>query len=59
MHDLRRDMQAGFDSLRQDMQTGFNEFRRVHERDFRIAFVALVITAIGLAGLIARSAHWL
>jgi len=54
--DLRTDMRdfhTEMRELRQEMQAGFNEARRIHERDFRIN------TAIGLAGLIARSAHWM
>ncbi len=60
--DLRtdmRDFRAEMREMRQEMQAGFNEARRIHERDFRITFGALIITAIGLAGLIARSAHWM
>jgi len=60
--DLRtdmRDFRAEMREMRQEMQAGFNEARRIHERDFRINFGALIITAIGLAGLIARSAHWM
>ena len=60
--DLRTDMRdfhTEMRELRQEMQAGFNEARRIHERDFRITFGALIITAIGLAGLIARSAHWM
>jgi len=60
--DLRTDMRdfhTEMRELRQEMQAGFNEARRIHERDFRINFGALIITAIGLAGLIARSAHWM
>ena len=60
--DLRtdmRDFRAEMREMRQEMQAGFNEARRIHERDFRINFGALIITAIGLAGLIARSAYWM
>jgi len=60
--DLRTDMRdfhTEMRELRQEMQAGFNEARRIHERDFRINFGALIITAIGLAGLIARSAYWM
>ena len=62
MRDFRaemRDFHTEMRELRQEMQAGFNEARRIHERDFRINFGALIITAIGLAGLIARSAHWM
>ena len=60
--DLRtdmRDFRAEMREMRQEMQAGFNEARRIHERDFRITFGAFILTAIGLAGLIARSAHWM
>ena len=60
--DLRTDMRdfhTEMRELRQEMQAGFNEARRIHERDFRITFGAFILTAIGLAGLIARSAHWM
>jgi hypothetical protein len=54
-----RDFHTEMRELRQEMQAGFNEARRIHERDFRITFGAFILTAIGLAGLIARSAHWM
>jgi len=60
--DLRTDMRdfhTEMRELRQEMQAGFNEARRIHERDFRITFGAFILTAIGLAGLIARSAYWM
>ena len=60
--DLRTDMRdfhTEMREMRQEMQAGFNEARRIHERDFRITFGAFILTAIGLAGLIARSAYWM
>lgn len=48
LRDLRRDMAAGFDTVNQ---------RR--ERDFRLLFGAIIVVAIGLAGLIARTQHWI
>lgn len=62
LRDLRseaRDFRAEMRDLSRDMHAGFEQIRRTHERDFRITFGALVVTAIGLAGLIAHSAHWL
>jgi hypothetical protein len=59
MRDLRQEMHTGFDTFRQEIQSGFSETRRVHVRDFRITFAALIATALGLAGLVAHSAHWL
>jgi hypothetical protein len=46
-------MTAGFTSLRTDM-TSIDQRR---ERHFRITFGAIITTTLGLAYLIARSAH--
>ncbi len=45
--------------LRSDVQTDIRDLRRVHDRDFRLTFGAIVTTALGLAYLIARVAHWM
>jgi hypothetical protein len=52
---LRSDMSSGFAAKRADMTN--MELRR--ERDFRITFGAIITTTIGLACLIAHTAHWL
>jgi hypothetical protein len=62
LRDIRselRDFRIEMRELRQDMHAGLNEVRRVHERDFRLTFGALIATAVGVASLIARSVHWL
>jgi hypothetical protein len=41
------------------LRTDVRELRSAHDRDFRIIFVALMSTAMGLAGLIAKGFKWL
>jgi hypothetical protein len=62
----RADTAAGFAMLRSEMTAGFAAMRaemlnmeQRRERDFRITFGAIITTTLGLAYLIARSAHWL
>lgn len=45
--------------LRTELHTEVRDFRRVHDRDFRITFGAIITTTVGLAALIAHVAHWL
>ena len=45
--------------FRKELQDFRSEFRRIHDRDFRITFGAIITTTIGLAALIAHVAHWL
>ncbi len=52
---LRTEMNAGFAALRAEIASV--DQRR--ERDFRILFGTIITTSLGLAWLIARSAHWL
>jgi len=52
---MRTEMTAGFATMRTEMTT--MEQRR--ERDFRIAFGAIITSTLGLAYLIAHTAHWL
>jgi hypothetical protein len=52
---MRTEMTAGFAAMRTVITT--MEQRR--ERDFRIAFGAIITTALGLAYLIVHTAHWL
>ena len=52
---LRTEMNAGFAALRAEIASV--DQRR--ERDFRILFGTIITTPLGLAWLIARSAHWL
>ncbi|HXT78600.1 MAG TPA: hypothetical protein VN702_03480 [Acetobacteraceae bacterium] len=70
MREMRREMQGGFDALRQETQssfaalrqeinTGFADVRRVHDRDFRLTWGALIGGSLGLLYLIAHTAHWL
>jgi hypothetical protein len=61
----RADTTAGFAAMRAEMTTGFGAMRaemismeQRRERDFRITFGAIITTTLGLAYLIARSAHW-
>ncbi|HEY2619443.1 MAG TPA: hypothetical protein VGI78_19030 [Acetobacteraceae bacterium] len=52
-HDYLPTCKPGFASLRR-----LPPYQR-RERDFRITFGAIISTALGLAFLIARTAHWL
>ena len=63
---VRTEMTTGITVMRTEMTTGFAAMRaemismeQRRERDFRITFGAIITTTLGLAYLIARSAHWL
>lgn len=45
--------------IKQELREFRSEFRRIHDRDFRITFGAIITTTVGLAALIAHVAHWL
>ncbi len=54
--------QVTLQAIREDIRDLRREVlaqRSVHERDFRLTFGAIIATALGLATLIARVAHWL
>ncbi len=53
--ELRTEMR----DLRTSISAEFREVRRVHDRDFRITFGAIITTTLGLAALIAHVAHWI
>jgi hypothetical protein len=55
MHEMRRDMLAGFDRI--DGKLDRVDGKR--ERDFRLLFAAIIVATLGLAGLIARTQHWI
>ncbi len=57
--DLRRDMTGQASDLRREIASQGSDLRRIHDRDFRLTFGAIIATALGLATLIARVAHWL
>lgn len=66
LSDLRAEMRGSTNELRteirglrSDVQTDIRDLRCVHDRDFRLTFGAIVTTALGLAYLIARVAHWM
>jgi hypothetical protein len=42
-----------------EMKTDGREHRRATDRDFRLLFGALIIAALGLAGLMAKGFHWI
>jgi hypothetical protein len=52
---MRAEMTAGFASVRTET-TALDQRR---ERDFCLTFGAIITTTLGLAYLIARTAHWL
>jgi hypothetical protein len=52
---MRSEMTAGFTSLRSEMIT----LDQRRERDFRLTFGAIITATLGMAYLIAHTAHWL
>ncbi len=63
---MRSEMTAGFTSVRSEMSAGFTSVRaeiaavdQRRERDFRLTFGAIITATLGMAYLIARTAHWL
>ena len=52
---MRSEMTAGFTSVRAEIAAV--DQRR--ERDFRLTFGAIITATLGMAYLIARTAHWL
>lgn len=62
LSELRDEMRIGFRELRtelRDMRTELRDMRQRQERDFRLLFGAVIIATLGLAGLIARTQHWI
>jgi hypothetical protein len=60
--DFRSEQRSGFTDLRTELRAMRADIAAVdqhRERDFRITFGAITTTALGLAFLIARTAHWL
>jgi hypothetical protein len=62
----RAEMAAGFTAGRAEMAAGFTAGRaemtaldQRRERDVRLTFGAIITATLGMAYLIARSAHWL
>src|SRR6185312_5335050 len=53
IHDLRADMRI----MLQTINDGFAEVRRVHDRDFRMTWGALIAGGLGLMYLLAHTAH--
>jgi hypothetical protein len=42
-----------------EIKSDIRDSRRVHDRDFRILFAAIITAALGLAWLMAKGFHWL
>jgi hypothetical protein len=60
--DLRTELRNGLTDLRTELRAMRGDIAAVdlrRERDFRITFGAIITTTLGLAFLIARTAHWL
>ena len=57
--ELRSEIGALRSELRSELHSEVSDLRRIHDRDFRLTFGAIVTTALGLAALIAHVAHWL
>ncbi len=56
---LRQEMEIQSGELRRAVQEQGAEQRRVHDRDFRLTFGAIIASTLGLAALIAHVAHWI
>lgn len=61
---LAQTTQATLASMQQDIRLSrqavdrqIGELRRVHDRDFRLTFGAIIASTLGLAALIAHEAH--
>lgn len=59
IHDFRSEVRGDLHDLRTELRTEVRDLRRIHDRDFRITFGAIITTTVGLAALIAHVAHWL
>jgi hypothetical protein len=60
--DIRAEQRSGIADLRTELRAMRADIAAVdqrRERDFRITFGAIITTTLGLAFLIARTAHWL
>jgi capsule polysaccharide export protein KpsE/RkpR len=57
--ELRSELHSVVGELRSELHSEVSELRRIHDRDFRLTFGAIITTALGLAALIAHVAHWL
>jgi len=56
---LRSEIRSEIGGLRSEVRFDIGDLRRIHDRDFRITFGAIVTTTVGLAALMAHVAHWL
>ena len=56
---LRSEVHSEISGLRSEVRSDIGDLRRIHDRDFRITFGAIVTTTVGLAALMAHVAHWL
>jgi len=59
LHSKVGELRSEMAELRTELHSETSELRRVHDRDFRLTFGAIVTAALGLAALIAHVAHWL
>lgn len=57
--EARREARTDLMEFRRDMGAQLLEIRRIHDRDFRLMFAALIAATLGLAALIAHTQHWL
>jgi hypothetical protein len=59
---MRTELRSGFADMRSELRTMRADVAAVdqrRERNFRIRFGAIITTTLGLAFMIARTAHWL
>jgi len=59
MREMRAEIRTEMRDMRTDLKTDIRDMRQRQERDFRLLFGAIILVAIGLAGLIARTQHWI
>ena len=60
--EMKAELRSGFSEMRAEQRAIRTEMLGIdqrRERDFRITFGAIITATLGLAFLIARTAHWL
>jgi hypothetical protein len=62
LSEIKAEQRSGFSDIRTELRVVRADMAAIdqrRERDFRITFGAIITTTLGLAFLIARTAHWL
>lgn len=59
LQDFRKEVKHDIHGLRAEFKQDLHEISKDMRVDFRVLFGALIATALGLAGLMAKGFHWL